>query len=141
MSEKSFWRTLSMNMAKCDGWREATRHEDKLQRGIADVSMVNNSGNHGWIELKKLGDWPKRESTIVRFPNYTDEQRLWLRRKGEAGGNTWLLAKVARDVLLFDYYAAQSVGYMNKKEMLISATASWIGKMNYEELGEKLCER
>lgn len=135
MSEKAFWRTLSKNMVKARAWKEATRHEDKLQLGIADLSFVSNSGTHGWMELKKLHEWPKRSSTIVRVPHYTEHQRIWLKKKGDAGGNTWLLIKVGRDVLLFDWHVAQRVGEMIQKDMFSTARAYWIGKMDYDELG------
>lgn len=138
--ENSFWRTLSKNMNACKGWRESTRHEDKLQLGIADVSFVNNDGRHGWIELKRLREWPKRESTIVRLPHFTDHQRIWLRRKGEAGGNVWLLVKIERDVLLFDWETAYvHVGGITKQEMISNCTMVWFGKMDYSELGQVLC--
>jgi hypothetical protein len=140
MSENSFWRTLGKQMKVQGGWIQATRHEDKLNLGIADVSFVNNDGRHGWIELKHEHEWPARESTIVRLKRYTEAQRIFLRDKGEAGGNAWLLVKIGRDVLLFDWKVAQRVGIdLTKDGMIAHATAFWIGKMNYPALGEALC--
>jgi hypothetical protein len=139
MSEKAFWRTLGRQMKVNGGWRQATRHEDKLQRGIADVSFVNNIGLHGWIELKKLAQWPARESTLVTIKHYHDEQKIFLKDKGEAGGNAWLLIKIDRDVLLFDWDAAQEVGNLTKAEMFEVAAGYWLGKTDYRELGATLC--
>ena len=48
MSEAGLWSTMRQGMAR--NWREATRHEDSLQKGIADVSFVGIDGRHGWIE-------------------------------------------------------------------------------------------
>ncbi len=140
MSENSFWRTLATNMARCKGWREATRHEDKLQLGIADLSFVSKNGLHGWMELKKVHEWPKRDSTIVRIPHYTDHQRIWLKKKGEAGGNVWLLVKISRDVLLFDWKVAQHVGHMYRGELMSRAAGVWLGKMDYDALGTILSD-
>lgn len=140
MSENAFWHTLGKQMKLHEGWRQATRHEDKLNLGICDVSFVNNARAHGWIELKKLHEWPKRESTIVRLRHFTDAQRIFLKEKGEAGGNCWLLLKVYRDVLLFDWWDAYyHVGYVNKERLLDLAAGYWPGKMDYSDLGFKLC--
>lgn len=114
-------------------WQEATRHEDMLQSGIADVSYVCN-GRHGWIELKHRHEWPKRESTIVRLDHYTDAQRIWLKHKGRAGGFTWLFLQVERDYLLFDWLAAQSVGSLNRDGLEKIATAVWLKRCNWDEL-------
>lgn len=140
MSENAFWKTLSKRMGQGNHWREATRHEDKLQLGIADVSFVNNAGAHGWMELKKVREWPKRLSTIVRLPHYTDHQRIFLKKKGEAGGNVWLLVKIERDVLLFDWQVAQHVGFMNRNQLESRAHGIWLGKMDYDALGKVLCQ-
>jgi len=120
-------------------WLEATRHEDSLQKGIADVSFVSLNGNHGWIELKKLPDWPVRDGTLVTIDHYTDDQRIWLRRKGRAGGFVFLLLQVSRDYLLFDWKRAAGVGKLTKMNLFNICQNSWQGRMNYEELGQELC--
>ena len=138
MSEAAFWQTLGKNMKRKKCWRQATRHEDKLQKGIADVSFVSNSGAHGWIELKKLHEWPVRESTIVRIPHYKEEQKIWLTEKAEAGGNVWVLIKINRDVILFGWRVVPYLGMMNRNEMLSRAAGFWPGKTDYYELGKLL---
>lgn len=111
-------------------WSEATRHEDAYQRGIADVSFVQKDvsiacGNgtyierplHGWIELKFKGMAPVRISTVCKIPHYTDEQRHWLRDKGNAGGMTFLLLQLGRSFLLFDHISCQTVGLVTSREL------------------------
>jgi len=115
-------------------WQEATRHEDKIQRGIADVSFVQE-GRHGWVELKWVADWPVRESTIIRIPHYTIEQKAFLADKGKAGGNTWLLLQIGGDHLLFDHEACQTVGELNRTELVLAAEgAVWWKRLKYNEL-------
>jgi len=139
MSEAGLWTTMRQQMGANKYWREATRHEDSLQTGIADVSFVSNNGFHGWMELKKLNEWPKRESTIVRIDHYTDDQRIWLARKGRAGGYTWLFLQVGRDYLLFNWKAAQEVGRLPKEHLMRSASLVSEKGMNWAQLGRILC--
>ena len=139
MSENAFWRSLGRGMQKNAAWKEATRHEDKLQSGICDVSFVDNLSGHGWMELKQVNEWPKRSATILHCRHYTDAQRIWMKRKGSAGGNVWLLIKVERDVLLFDWFMALDVGRtMTRQDMFCKAKDYWRGKMNYSALGNRL---
>jgi len=133
MSENSLWHKLRKNMVP-KHWDEATRHEDKLSKGIADVSFCQ-SGDHGWMELKHIDLWPIRASTIVRIPHYHDYQRNFLRDKGSAAGNTWLFLQVDRDHLLFHWSAAQAVGTLTTSELEAHAYRTWIGrKLDYIEL-------
>jgi hypothetical protein len=117
-------------------WDEATRHEDKLSPGIADVSFVIH-GEHGWMELKHL-QWPKRANTIVRCEHYTAEQRNFLKGKGRAGGNTWLFCQIGRDHLLFDWQRAQLFGTLNTEDTLAHANHVWRSRMDWEELADIL---
>jgi hypothetical protein len=135
MSETAMWSTMRMQMGKNKYWREATRHEDKLQEGIADVSYISSKGFHGWIELKKIKEWPKRKSTIVKIDHYTDDQRRFLKRKGEAGGLTWLFLQVNRDYLLFNWSAAQDVGRVEKDVLIRSAFRYFPNGCRWRELG------
>ena len=141
MSEAGLWGTMRQQMGANKYWREATRHEEALQAGIADVSYVSRGRHHGWIELKKLKEWPKRESTIVRIEHYTDDQRIWLKKKGRAGGYTWLFLQVCRDYLLFDWEQCQDLGKLNKAETFARAAVSWSGGMDWEHLGLVLCSK
>ena len=109
-------------------WSEATRHEDAYQSGIADVSFVqrvkyadqdidSGKGIHGWIELKFKGMAPIRTSTVCRLDHFTDDQRRWLKAKGEAGGMTFLLLQLGRSWLLFDHLRCQFVGKVTSAKL------------------------
>ena len=136
-SEANLWSTMRVQMGKNKYWLEATRHEDKIQSGIADVSFVSMNGLHSWCELKSIPAWPARESTILVIDHYTDQQRIFLKQKGKMGGCSWLFMKVGRDYLLFDWGGAQQVGKLNRDALLNTATAYWFGKMNWRELGQE----
>jgi hypothetical protein len=140
MSENQLWNTMRQQMGANKYWREATRHEDALQKGIADVSYISTLGQHGWIELKQVNEWPKRESTILRIDHYSDDQRMWLKRKGKAGAFTWLFVKVQRDYMLFDWLQAQHVGKLPKDHLKRAAFGLWENKMNWHDLGVRLCK-
>ena len=132
---------MRVQMGKNHYWREATRHEDSLQAGIADVSFVDLGGVHGWMELKQLDDYPAREESIVRVEHFTDKQKIWLRKKGKAGGSTWLFMQIKRDYYLFRWNQIDVVGQVNAAELARSAFYLWKGKMDWERLGDVLCCR
>lgn len=135
MSESNLWAKLRTNMVGTY-WSEATRHEDKLSRGIADVSFCQE-GRHGWMELKWVADWPARDSTIIRIPHYSTEQKAFLDIKGKAGGNTWLFLQIGSDHLLFDFQAAQTVGDVPKAELIDLAEGGyWERRLKYDELAQ-----
>lgn len=87
---------------------------------------VNYAG--GWIELKWLPDWPKRESTPVRIAHYTQKQKVWAMKRDRAGERTYLLLNVEKtnDWLLFDGIdAADLIGNATKQELSERALVHW----------------
>jgi len=132
MSESAMWRNMRERMHP--HWQEATRHEDKFNAGIADLSFV--CGNmHGWIELKQMDAWPKRPGTIVSCKHYTAVQRAFLKAKGRHGGNAWLFVKIGREYMLFDWEEAQLFGTLNGADTRKLAGYVWSNRMNWAELG------
>lgn len=134
MSENNLWNRLRSKGI----FEEATRHEDKLANGIADLSFVCG-GRHGWMELKFVAMWPKRKDTVVRVPHFTTAQREFLETKGRCGGNTWLFMQVEDDHLLFSWQNVGWIGHSDKESLLIAADFAWIKRMNYKQLKEALC--
>lgn len=123
MSEKAFWGWLRTKVGS--RWH-AVRIENLVDRGTPDVNFKIKDGAEGWLELKQLDDWPKRLDTIVSMKRYTQEQRLWLLTRAEAGGKAGLLLKVKNDILLFGPYAAyHSVGNVPRDTLFIHARYSW----------------
>ena len=103
---------------------------------IAGIGMPDVECILGWIELKYMHDWPKREDTVIRFNAYTPQQRSWHRRRRLRGGNVWLLLKVGRtEWLLFDALtAANLLGKLTRKQMEDIALMHWKTGMKAEDL-------
>ena len=104
---------------------DCTRHEDKVNLGIPDVSW-GAKGVNGWIELKAKEAWPVRYDTPVTIPDPERfaHQKLFLYKRGKG---CWLLLKVGEEWLLFDHVAAQEVGKLNKVMTCAMATKIWVG--------------
>lgn len=85
--------------------------------GTPDVNCT-----FGWIELKWLPEWPKRESTVVKPTHFEPEQRNWLRKRCERGGRAFMLLVVGVDhldedwMLIWGRVAADNVGVLWTKE-------------------------
>lgn len=111
-----------------------THHEDMLNSGIPDLSYSGGAVN-GWIELKWLEAWPKRDATIVKIDHYTKEQKHFLLSRGRAGGRCWLLLRVGdREHLLFDSEAAQSVGEQTRAGLIARSELWEDQRINFEQL-------
>ena len=90
-------KTMRPNVIKWLKAWDAYPIENSVWPGTPDVNYI-----HGWIELKKLPDWPVRPNTPVQVEHFTPQQRIWLKRRCKKGGDAWLLLQVKRDWLLFD---------------------------------------
>ena len=77
-AESLMWRKLRpvLIAAKLD----PVRVENPIHPGTPDVNLVGR-----WIELKCIPAWPVRDTTVVRIPHYTPQQRVWLYRRTSAG--------------------------------------------------------
>jgi hypothetical protein len=94
------------------------RIESMTGLGVPDVNYCF-SNIEGWVELKCLPRWPKRPETIVTIEHYTQQQRLWIRTRANAGGRVYLLLEVIAprpiSYLLFGPVAAvNQVGRVNR---------------------------
>lgn len=88
--------------------------ENPCLPGTPDVNYIE-----GWIELKWLRSWPKREETPVRLEHYTKVQRVWAFRRRRAGGQCWMLLQCGREWLLMDgAVAALTLGHCTKAELI-----------------------
>ncbi len=85
---------------------DACSVENPALPGTPDVQHID-----GWLELKFLEEWPKREDTTVRIEHFTPQQRCWLLQRFLAcekrktnHGQVFLLLYVAetREHMLFD---------------------------------------
>ena len=117
MSESGLWKQIQPLLQPLDG----IRIEDSLGLGIPDVNYME-----GWIELKWVDDWPVRDTTILRVPHFTAEQRTWLTRRCESGGRAHVLLSVGGDKMLFwGLTACQVVGHLNRDRLEKWAIKTW----------------
>lgn len=94
MAEKDLWATMRKYVSR---YGHFYRIENLTGRGTPDVTYCV-ARVEGWIELKQLPAWPKREDTVVDVPHYTPHQRLWARQRLSAGGRVYVLLEVVRPV-------------------------------------------
>lgn len=93
--------------------RHAVPVENPALPGTPDVNYIG-----GWIELKQIEEWPKRDDTVVMIEHYTPQQRVWAIRRRRAGGTCWLLLQCRREWLLFDgAVAATHLNSCTKSEL------------------------
>lgn len=120
-AESIMWRHLRpvLVAAKLD----PVRVENPVHPGTPDVNLADGR----WIELKCLQAWPVRESTTVRIPHFSPQQRVWLYRRWKiAPGTTHLLLEIRddRQWLLFDGdVAAKIVGRATRSAHRLNARA------------------
>jgi len=109
--------------------------------GFPDVSVAGcykASTYDALVELKHLDAAPVRATTAVKFPHFTDLQRVFLLQRWRAGGLSWLLARVEDDWFLFDGETAGASravgGTMTTSELRAAARRWWRGREVPEEL-------
>lgn len=95
--------------------------ENPCLPGTPDVSYID-----GWIELKWLRGWPKREDSPVTIEHYTPQQRVFHVEHWRKGGAVHLLLQVRGTWLLFDGpTAARIVGKVPRAELEAAALEHW----------------
>lgn len=88
--------------------------ENPVFPGTPDIAYIG-----GWIELKKLDEWPVRPTTKVRLNHYTVQQKAWARMHHHRGGQCYWLLRVQRDwLLLHGAVAAEVVGTLTREELI-----------------------
>lgn len=130
-SESSLWRTLNKNMK--ERW-QAERIESFVSCGVPDIYFTLMDSDMGWMELKHLHEWPKRESTIVKIEHYTPQQKNWIRRHGIKGANVSLLLQVGHEYMLYDWPIAVDINNYVKKDMIYLAMGYWKNRIDYDKL-------
>lgn len=111
---------------------DAIAVENPAHIGTPDVNYVG-----GWIELKWLRRWPVNEDTVVAFPHFTTQQRIFHIRRRQAGGACWVMVQCRREWLLFaGEDAALHLGKCTKQQMISLAHKVWPNGLVQKELVE-----
>lgn len=92
--------------------------ESSISAGVPDINWT-----HGWIELKCVAAYPKRETTPVRVPHFTPEQKSWALRRAACGGKVHLLMKAANDWYLFGAPRLVEVGELTRQQLRMRCLA------------------
>lgn len=108
--------------------------ENPAQPGTPDVNFVE-----GWIELKKLTNWPRDPDAIVRCEHFTPQQRNWLLLRDRKRGKCWLLLQVKDEwLLIHGAEAARWLGRVDRQTLINLATRYWPKGLRAEELRDIL---
>lgn len=69
--------------------------------GTEDRSIVPFEG---WIELKQIPAWPRRDEDAVKVPHFTPQQRAWIERRWEHRHNAHVLLRIGRVARLHEWF-------------------------------------
>lgn len=129
--EKKFWQYIRGGMT---GRWHAVRIENLLSEGVPDFTYAfRGSKVTGWIELKVEDKWPVRPGTPLRLKRFTPAQNLFLRSFGASGSHCWVLLRVEKDFLLFDYSVIHRLGKADKTELYQIAWRTWTKRIDWDE--------
>lgn len=134
MSEKEQRQTV-VRALRC---LDAHSVENRVGVGTPDVNYI-----YGWLELKCQKDWPARYDTPVKLDHdLTKEQRIWLERRWNAGGEAYVLLQVKREYFLFvGPIAAEIIGKATQAVLRSFAVATFTSRNLETELPKCLSER
>lgn len=134
MSEKSLWTHTRKHVQETIQkiYKKAPYHimriENAVYSGTPDVNICVD-GKETWLELKHIEEWPARDTTLVRVPHFTRQQRCWLHDRCMAGGKAYVWLSVGhKDYLLIDGLdASMHLGKVTKEELILKA------ELHYED--------
>ena len=102
-------RTFKEYLVRIMGTRwDVQSHEDRYSDSIPDLSYAAN-GVNGWIELKQIKNWPKKDDTLVKPDHYTAGQVSWIKKRGRMGGHCFVMVKVSNEYFIFSYTCARDI--------------------------------
>lgn len=119
-SENSLWKTFDKNVPG-----HKTRVENVVEAGTPDLNGCLGVGVDYWLELKYSSSGPVRGG-IVKLYHFTDEQRRWLVKRGNAGGRCGVLWQIGSEYLLFRWDSSFLLGSLTMVEL--RDLAVWVGK-------------
>jgi hypothetical protein len=97
----------------------AERVENEVKAGTPDLYFSHAKGR-GWIEMKVLEDWPRMDSTRIKIPSWTTQQRHWMQGHHTLGGHSWLVVGIERTnevLILPDVVALRAVDHWTQDEL------------------------
>ena len=117
MSEDALSKRVVLAIRKLD----PVLVDNPRKPGTPDINFIE-----GWVELKYLPEWPKRATTLVKFPKFYPQQRVWLVKRTLSGGKCFVLVQIKFMYILYQGgFAAQHFDKMTKEELLKNALKVW----------------
>lgn len=100
--EKELAQYLKKGMGK--HWHMSILQE-KYTEGIPDISFGCN-GINGFIELKEIEKFPKKDTSIVKIPHAEERhhQKQWLLDRTQASGSCFVLVHIVQPDLYYLFY-------------------------------------
>jgi len=126
-NESLVWKRLRKMLKADPDVTHLQRHEPNMPEGLPDVHFIIREVP-GWIELKDLDDWPKRESTPLRIKHFSQKQRIWLHAYGMSNGRAFIIVHFGDECFLYDWRASFSLGEWSQGEMRKHCLMVWKDK-------------
>ena len=98
---------------------DAQAVENPINPGTPDIEFIG-----GWIEIKYIREWPAKDTTPVRIPHFTKQQRIWIANRRRLGGLVLIVLRVCDDWFLFDN-SHLDIDELTREQMLSSCYQSW----------------
>jgi hypothetical protein len=118
------------------------RIENGTANGIPDVMFSakwRRKKRGGWIELKRVREYPKRSNTPIRIDHFTKEQKLFMRLHGRITGSVYLLLLIESDWYIFDHVHIDKIGETATRfDLMAMSVHWWPEKCDWRELFEVL---
>lgn len=107
--------------------------ENPVLPGTPDVNYID-----GWIELKWLRNWPKKPETPVAIKHYSQQQKLFIRKRHVLGGRVFLLIQCKKEWVLLQHPVTMRVGAVTKQELIDYSYKYWKNGLNEGEFKQCL---
>jgi hypothetical protein len=108
------------------------RFENPIGLGTPDINLCYK-GIEAWVEIKYLEKFPVKPTTSVKIPHFSNDQRNWLKRRGECSGLAWLFVQTGTEYFLFDWKNAQYIGELVTLDWEHFAKGYWNKRCNWQE--------
>jgi hypothetical protein len=106
--------------------------------GVPDCSYsMENLPGAGFIEIKRIIEWPKKDSTIIHLKHFSPQQKAWMMLHGPFIQRVFLLLQAEKEYMLFPWTVIGSIGNLNKKQLIVLALTHgkyWNKRIDYDEL-------
>ena len=132
-NERNWYRTIKNSTTE---FLLLDRIENSIGEGIPDYAYVHKeSGSAGWIEVKRILELPKRETTpVFGSKGLRPAQIAWLNTRFNCGGKAYILAGAEKHVWLVSASFARTFNEMIVSELDAVAVYCTKSRINWVEL-------